>query len=197
VPELDSNINSPARKKCNTEGCSNVAVQGGLCKTHGASTKKCSLPGCGKIAALDGYCKRHSALDELPESSSDQQASSPHHSAPGAGDMSMNQYMSFQMAQANMMYQQAMYMNAMANGNPNFAENPALAQQMMGYPFGGYGMGMMGGVDAAARAAATAAAAVSGDDSYAKEVPEVKKEADKSAVEKEAEACSGEGGRRT
>jgi hypothetical protein len=49
----------PARRRCDMEGCSKVAVQGGRCIAHGAKKKLCSRGGCKKQAILSGMCKKH------------------------------------------------------------------------------------------------------------------------------------------
>lgn len=41
------------------EGCTNVAVRAGKCKSHGAWTKSCEVDGCSKVSAINGMCKRH------------------------------------------------------------------------------------------------------------------------------------------
>ena len=49
----------PARKRCEVENCSKVAVQGGRCIAHGAKKKLCSVDECTKQAILGGMCKKH------------------------------------------------------------------------------------------------------------------------------------------
>mmetsp|Transcript_4925 Transcript_4925/g.10871 ORF Transcript_4925/g.10871 Transcript_4925/m.10871 type:complete len:239 (-) Transcript_4925:139-855(-) len=41
------------------EGCTNVAVRQGMCKSHGAGSRICGVDGCSKVAAINGMCKRH------------------------------------------------------------------------------------------------------------------------------------------
>ena len=50
---------SPPRKKCEHEGCTNVAVRGGRCKSHGAASKRCEIQDCQKVAVISGVCRRH------------------------------------------------------------------------------------------------------------------------------------------
>lgn len=56
---LQSPLFSPPRKKCNAEGCTNVAVQGGKCKSHGVPNPKCVVPGCTNTSSSGGRCRRH------------------------------------------------------------------------------------------------------------------------------------------
>ena len=52
------------RKKCSTQGCSNIVVQGGKCVSHGAITKKqvirkkqiCKVSKCTRIIYTHGLC---------------------------------------------------------------------------------------------------------------------------------------------
>jgi hypothetical protein len=39
-----------AKKRCSVKECSNLAVNGGVCKKHGAKQKLCSSDGCTNIA---------------------------------------------------------------------------------------------------------------------------------------------------
>eukprot|EP00986_Skeletonema_menzelii_P016448 scaffold14642_cov146-Skeletonema_menzelii.AAC.4 len=59
------------RKKCSADGCSNIAVQGGVCMRHGAKTKRCSSDGCANQAKTGGVCIRHGAKTKPKRCSSD------------------------------------------------------------------------------------------------------------------------------
>ncbi len=48
------------RKYCNKEGCSNLVVQGGVCKQHGASVI-CNQDGCNNHVQQGGVCVQHGA----------------------------------------------------------------------------------------------------------------------------------------
>ena len=52
---------STGRTLCNREGCTNRAVQGGVCQRHGAKVKKCSYEGCSNQSYKGGVCWRHAA----------------------------------------------------------------------------------------------------------------------------------------
>jgi hypothetical protein len=49
------------RKKCNFDGCINIAVRGGVCVTHGAEKKRCSHEGCANYVQKGGVCVTHGA----------------------------------------------------------------------------------------------------------------------------------------
>jgi hypothetical protein len=49
------------RKTCSADGCTNQAVNGGVCVKHGAKRKLCSIDGCTKQAKKGGVCRRHGA----------------------------------------------------------------------------------------------------------------------------------------
>jgi len=49
----------PARKRCEYEGCTKVAVKSGRCIAHGAKKKGCNHIDCEKQAIFGGMCKRH------------------------------------------------------------------------------------------------------------------------------------------
>ena len=69
--ETSISLHRPPRKKCDTDGCNNVSVRGGKCKSHGAITKRCDVEGCSKVAAFNGMCERHNDLtDASPAGSS-------------------------------------------------------------------------------------------------------------------------------
>ena len=53
------------RYECRSEGCTNKVVQGGVCIRHGAKTKRCSWLGCTKKAIQGGVCRRHGAKVKL------------------------------------------------------------------------------------------------------------------------------------
>ena len=48
-------------KLCSSEGCTNIAVKGGVCMKHGAKRKLCSSDGCTNQAVRGGVCKKHGA----------------------------------------------------------------------------------------------------------------------------------------
>ena len=48
-------------KKCSSEGCTNIALKGGVCFRHGAKAKRCSSEGCTNYAQIGGVCIRHGA----------------------------------------------------------------------------------------------------------------------------------------
>jgi hypothetical protein len=48
-------------KRCSSEGCTNIAVKGGVCIRHGAKIKLCSSEGCTNVVQREGVCKRHGA----------------------------------------------------------------------------------------------------------------------------------------
>ena len=54
-----SRLSRPARKPCDTEGCTKVSVRGTKCKAHAAPSKICVVEGCRKNAAVGGLCKKH------------------------------------------------------------------------------------------------------------------------------------------
>mmetsp|Transcript_11607 Transcript_11607/g.19752 ORF Transcript_11607/g.19752 Transcript_11607/m.19752 type:complete len:126 (+) Transcript_11607:1071-1448(+) len=49
------------KRYCNSEGCTNQVVQGGVCTKHGAKRKLCSSEGCTNQATRRGLCRRHGA----------------------------------------------------------------------------------------------------------------------------------------
>ena len=49
------------RKECSSDGCTNVVIQGGVCKRHGAKAKLCSSDGCTNYAQQGRVCIRHGA----------------------------------------------------------------------------------------------------------------------------------------
>jgi hypothetical protein len=49
------------KKICSASGCTNVAVQGGVCSRHGAKVKRCSREGCPNVVVQGGVCTRHGA----------------------------------------------------------------------------------------------------------------------------------------
>ena len=57
-------------KKCSSEGCTNLAQQGGVCIRHGAKVKRCSSEGCTNKAQKGGVCKRHGERPTPNEDSS-------------------------------------------------------------------------------------------------------------------------------
>jgi hypothetical protein len=131
---------SPPRKRCDVEGCNNVSVQAGKCKSHGASSKKCDEPGCNKMAALNGLCKRHSDNRETLESASqaaegDSGASLPV-PVPGVG-MTMSEYMQMAAAHRSFAAFHPIAMMAMPSADP------AAMSMMAQHSYGGY-MGMGG-----------------------------------------------------
>jgi hypothetical protein len=46
-------------KQCNSMGCTNFSVKGGVCITHGAKHKRCSFEGCTNGARKRGVCVTH------------------------------------------------------------------------------------------------------------------------------------------
>ena len=52
-------------KLCSSEGCTNVALKGGVCMRHGAKLKLCSSEGCTNVALKWGVCIRHGAKVKL------------------------------------------------------------------------------------------------------------------------------------
>ena len=50
-----------ARKNCKVEGCTNGAIQGGVCIRHGAIVPNCKAEGCTNRAYQRGVCQRHGA----------------------------------------------------------------------------------------------------------------------------------------
>jgi hypothetical protein len=59
------------KKRCSSEGCTNIAKKGGVCMKHGAKFKRCSSDGCRNIAQKGGVCKRHGAKVERKRCSSE------------------------------------------------------------------------------------------------------------------------------
>ena len=57
----DAPAKKQRRKGCSAEGCSNIAVGGGVCNKHGATEKLCSNDGCTNKAIKGGVCHRHGA----------------------------------------------------------------------------------------------------------------------------------------
>ena len=54
------------KKRCNNhEGCTNQAVKGGVCITHGAKLKRYSHAGCKNKAQKGGVCITHGAEVKL------------------------------------------------------------------------------------------------------------------------------------
>jgi hypothetical protein len=49
-------------KQCNHEGCTNQAVKGGVCVTHGAKHKRCRFEGCTNQVQKGGVCTTHGEL---------------------------------------------------------------------------------------------------------------------------------------
>ena len=59
-------IRHGAKKKlCSREGCTNIAKKGGVCTRHGAKIKRCSRKGCTNYALKGGVCIRHGAKKKL------------------------------------------------------------------------------------------------------------------------------------
>ena len=48
-------------KKCSADGCTNLALKGGVCVRHGAKVKQCSSERCTNIVVRGGVCMRHGA----------------------------------------------------------------------------------------------------------------------------------------
>jgi hypothetical protein len=57
---VKASVMTKKRKRCSHDGCSNGAVQGGVCITHGAKVthKHCSQEGCTNQAQKGGVCSR-------------------------------------------------------------------------------------------------------------------------------------------
>ena len=58
---------SKARKRCSQKGCTNQAVKGGVCVTHGAKVrarKQCRIKGCTNQFQKGGVCITHGAIKE-------------------------------------------------------------------------------------------------------------------------------------
>eukprot|EP00985_Skeletonema_marinoi_P005295 scaffold2282_cov136-Skeletonema_marinoi.AAC.5 len=51
--------------QCNSEGCTNKVVKGGVCIRHGAKLKRCSSGGCTNQVIKEGVCRRHGAKVKL------------------------------------------------------------------------------------------------------------------------------------
>ena len=49
------------RKLCNSEGCTNQVLKGGVCLKHGAKVKRCSNKACTNKAVKGGVCVKHGA----------------------------------------------------------------------------------------------------------------------------------------
>jgi len=58
------------RKVCTIDGCTSFAINGGVCRKHGAHVTLCSTEGCANVAKKHGLCKRHGAYDPALEVSS-------------------------------------------------------------------------------------------------------------------------------
>ena len=56
-------------KQCSNEGCTNHAVNGGVCLRHGAKHKRCSIEGCTKYPQKGGLCIRHGAYRNTQDES--------------------------------------------------------------------------------------------------------------------------------
>ena len=52
-------------KVCSSEGCTNQAQVGGVCRRHGAKVKLCRIEGCTNKAQVGGVCIRHGAKVKL------------------------------------------------------------------------------------------------------------------------------------
>jgi hypothetical protein len=48
-------------KRCSFEGCTNIVVKGGDCRTHGTVLKRCSYEGCTNQVVNGGVCIVHGA----------------------------------------------------------------------------------------------------------------------------------------
>jgi hypothetical protein len=48
-------------KQCNSMGCTNFSVKGGVCITHGAKHKRCRFEGCTNQVQKGGVCTTHGA----------------------------------------------------------------------------------------------------------------------------------------
>ena len=55
------------RKVCTKNGCTSFAINGGVCRKHGAHVTLCSTEGCTNVAKKHGLCKRHGAYDPALE----------------------------------------------------------------------------------------------------------------------------------
>ena len=64
LPTKKADVNK-YKKICSASGCTNVAVQGGVCSRHGAKVKLCSSEGCTNQAKRGGVCFRHGAKVKL------------------------------------------------------------------------------------------------------------------------------------
>ena len=57
--------NAPKKKrirtKCSADGCTNIAMKGGVCIRHGAKKKTCSHDGCNNQVVNSGVCTLHGA----------------------------------------------------------------------------------------------------------------------------------------
>jgi hypothetical protein len=62
-PAVKAQIKTRKRKKCSHEGCTNIAVRGGVCITHGAKVevKRCGHEGCDNKVVKGGVCVTHGA----------------------------------------------------------------------------------------------------------------------------------------
>jgi len=49
------------KKRCRSEGCTDIDRKGGVCMRHGAKVKRCSSKGCSNFAQKEGVCRRHGA----------------------------------------------------------------------------------------------------------------------------------------
>ena len=52
-------------KRCSSEGCTHQAKNGGVCRRHGAEAKRCSSEGCTSLAVRGGVCFKHGAKDKI------------------------------------------------------------------------------------------------------------------------------------
>jgi hypothetical protein len=59
IPIAEKSQPKQKRRKCNAEGCTNRAVKGGVCVTHGAMIKRCSFDGCTNKSKTGGVCITH------------------------------------------------------------------------------------------------------------------------------------------
>ena len=59
--KVGTRYKTKAPKKCSAEGCTTKAVNGGVCKKHGAKTKQCTAEGCTNQAQNGGVCFKHGA----------------------------------------------------------------------------------------------------------------------------------------
>ncbi len=61
------------RYECSANECTNLAVQGGVCKKHGAKKKvqQCSSEGCTNIVVRGGVCIKHGAIVTRKQCSSE------------------------------------------------------------------------------------------------------------------------------